>query len=92
MPKQFDLSGTQVFAMASGESFTLVTLDAKQVYRVQNEGPATINLDWDEPPAPGNLSLEAGRSVDLRVSRLNVSVPSSEPSGIHAVGWYRFLG
>lgn len=92
MARQFNLSGTQVFSLTPGESFMLVSLGAKQVYSIQNEGPATITLDWDAPPAPATLALEVGRSIDLQVSRLGVRIPQPSPSGSYAVGWYQFLG
>ena len=92
MARQFNLSGTQAFSLVPGESINLLSLVDKRVYRIQNEGPATITLDWDSPPGPVPLSLEAGRSIDVQVNRLNVSISSVSPSGPYAVGWYQFLG
>jgi hypothetical protein len=89
MATQFTLSGTQLFAMAAGESITLISLATVHVYRVQNEGPGTIRLEWDSAASP--LSLEAGRSIDLQASRVGVATPSVPPSGPFAVGWYSLL-
>ena len=89
MARQFNLSGTQVFSMLAGESINLISLIDTHVYRVQNEGPATIRLDWDAPSSP--LSLESGRSIDLQASRLGVAISSSPASGPFAVGWYQLL-
>ena len=89
MAIQFNLSGTQVFSMLSGESINLISLTDTHIYRVQNEGPATIRLDWDASSSP--LSLEIGRSIDLQATRLGVAISSSPPSGPFAVGWYQLL-
>jgi hypothetical protein len=93
MAMQFSLSGSQVFSLIPGESFNLLTLNNRHVYRIQNQGPATIRLGWDAPPGSPPLSLEAGRSIDLEVNRLDVSIPQSPPApGPYAVGCYWFLG
>jgi hypothetical protein len=93
MAMQFSLStAAQVFSMEPGESFNLVTLSNKHVYRIQNYGPATIRLDWDAPPGVPPLSLEAGRAIDLEVARLDVAIPSTPLSGPYAVGCYWLLG
>ncbi len=92
MAMQFNLSGGQVFSLVPGESFNLLSLSTKHIYRIQNQGPATIVLDWEAPPDPPTLSLEAGRSIDVEVNRLSVRIPQSpQPSGPYAVGWYQFL-
>jgi len=88
----FDLSGTHVFSLDAGTSFNLLSLVNKHVYRIHNDGPATITLDWDAPPDPVPLSLEAGSSIDVEVNRLGVLIPSDSASGSYAVGWYKFLG
>ncbi|HXM28542.1 MAG TPA: hypothetical protein VN957_21150 [Chthoniobacterales bacterium] len=92
MATQFNLSGSQVFVLQGGESFELVSLSSRRVYRVQNHGPATIVLEWDSSAGPQTLSIESGRSIDLEVSRLGVRIPSSPPPGPYAVGWYQLLG
>jgi hypothetical protein len=92
MATQFNVTGGQVFALSRGESFNLLSLSTKHVYRIQNGGPATTTLNWDAPPGSPPLSLEAGRSIDLEVTRLDVSVPDAPalPGG-YAVGCYWLL-
>ena len=80
------------FCTPGGESFELVSLISRRLYRVQNHGPATIVLEWDSSAGPQTLSIESGRSIDLEVSRLGVRIPSSPPPGPYAVGWYQLLG
>jgi hypothetical protein len=93
MAMQFNLLGSQVFSLVPGESFNLLSLNTRHIYRIQNQGPATVILDWDAPPDPTPLSLEAGRSIDVDVNRLNVRIPQSPPpSAPYAIGWYQFLG
>jgi hypothetical protein len=92
MATQFNVSGVQIFALIPGESFNLFSLSNRHVYRIQNQGPATITLDWEAPPGLPPLSLEVGRSIDLEVNRLDVRIPTTPPpSGAYAVGCYWLL-
>jgi hypothetical protein len=92
MPTQFNVSCGQVFALSPGESFNLLSLNTRHVYRIQNQGPAAMTLDWDAPPGSPPLSLEAGRAIDLEVNRLDVRIPAApRPSGAYAVGCYWLL-